>query len=269
MLLPIPDSRGLRMQISYYPLAVSEKSFLPVLQFLAQLPGVRSVCEIGGGANPALEMDFVKKHNLEYTIMDISQEELDKAPEGYHKICGDITDETLTFPTTFDLIFSQMVAEHIQSAPKFHANVYRMLSEQGVAFHVFPTLFTFPFVVNWLTPDWLSQLALDIIAPRDKYRKAKFRAYYDWCFGPTAGNIRRLQSVGYHIQQYIGFFGHGYYEEYGPVQWVHEKEINLLLKHPNPLLTSYTFLMQGRSENVNVLNGHEAGLHSLLRPPTG
>lgn len=252
------------MQISYYPLAVSEKGFLPTLEFLAKLPGVRSICEIGGGANPALSLDFIRQHDLEYSVLDICQEELDKAPDGYQKICGDITDENLTFPCCFDLIFSQMVGEHIQSARKFHSNVFRMLSETGIAFHFFPTLYTFPFVVNWLTPEWASRAALDIIAPRDKYRKAKFRAYYDWCFGPTAENIRRLESIGYQIQQYIGFFGHGYYEEYSPVQRIHEREISLLLKHPNPYLTSYAFLILSRGQNGTVLTGREADLHSLL-----
>jgi hypothetical protein len=252
------------MQISYYPLVVSEKGFLPTLRFLAQLPGVASICEVGGGANPALDLDYVHEHKLEYTILDISQEELDKAPDGYHKICFDITDPHFTYPTRFDLVFSQMVGEHIQSANRFHTNIFNMLSPRGIAFHVFPTLYTFPFVVNWLIPDWAARAALDIIAPRDKYRKAKFRAYYDWCYGPTEGNIRRLRQVGYGIPQYIGFFGHGYYEEYGPIQWIHEKETRYLLKHPNPNLTSYTFLMLARSEHENVLTGHEASLHTLL-----
>jgi SAM-dependent methyltransferase len=253
------------MQISYYPLAVSEKGFLPALMFLAQLPGVRKICEIGGGANPALDLAFIQQHNLDYTILDICQEELDKAPEDYHKICCDITDENQAFSGTFDLMFSQMVAEHIQCASKFHSNVFRLLSPGGIAFHFFPTLYSFPFVVNWLTPDGLAEAALDIIAPRDKYRKAKFKAYYDWCYGPTDSNIRRLQNIGYAIQQYIGFFGHGYYEEYGPIQWIHEKESNMLLKHPNPNLTSYTFLMLARSQSENALAGHEAALHTLLK----
>ena len=257
------------MQISYYPLAVSEKGYLPTLEFLARLPGVHSICEIGGGANPALSLDFVRQHDLEYSVLDICQEELDKAPDGYKKICADITDDTLTFPCCYDLVFSQMVGEHIQSARKFHANVFRMLTDTGIAFHFFPTLFTFPFVVNWLTPEWISRAALDIIAPRDKFRKAKFRAYYDWCFGPTDGNMRRLRDIGYQIQQYIGFFGHGYYEEYGPVQWIHEREINLLLKHPNPYLTSYTFLMVSRGQNGTVLAGRENDLHTLLNSYAG
>jgi len=48
------------MQISYYPLVVSEQGFIPALMFLAQLPGVRKICEIGGGANPALNLAFVQ-----------------------------------------------------------------------------------------------------------------------------------------------------------------------------------------------------------------
>jgi hypothetical protein len=155
------------MQISYYPLAVPENGFIPTLMFLAQMPGVQKICKIGGDANPALNLAFIQEHNLDYTILDICQYELDKAPDGYHKVCCDITDEKLVFPGALD-VFSHHLAEHIQCASKFHSNVFHLLSPRGIAFHVFPTLYTFPFVVNWLTPDGLAEAALYIVAPCDK-----------------------------------------------------------------------------------------------------
>ena len=39
---------------------------------------VKSICEIGGGANPVLNQIIIKKFNLDYSILDISQEELEK-----------------------------------------------------------------------------------------------------------------------------------------------------------------------------------------------
>ena len=248
------------MITAYYPLIVSEKCYLPIIQLLARLPQVKSLCEIGGGANPLLEHDFILQNQLEYTILDISQEELDKAPDCYHKICADITSDDLHFTQQFDLVFSRMVAEHIKPAENFHKNVFQMLSEKGIAFHFFPTLYSLPFFVNKIIPDSLAQGLLDFFAPRDKFQNAKFRAYYDWCFGPTKENIQRFNGVGYQILQYIGFFGHGYYEGYNPMDWMHRQKTSLLLQSPNPYLTSYVYLLLAKSKTETVLDGNEIKL---------
>jgi len=46
---------------------------------------VKSICEVGGGANPLLGVDILKERNLKYTVLDISEEELQKAPDMYNK----------------------------------------------------------------------------------------------------------------------------------------------------------------------------------------
>ena len=51
-------------------------------------PGVRSVCEIGGGRAPMVPLDEVAEKGLEYTVLDVSQEELDLAPDGYRTLAG-------------------------------------------------------------------------------------------------------------------------------------------------------------------------------------
>ena len=53
---------------------------------------LRRICEIGGGANPGLPVSFVREHNLDYTVLDVSAEELAKAPAGYTKVHADIMD---------------------------------------------------------------------------------------------------------------------------------------------------------------------------------
>jgi uncharacterized UPF0146 family protein len=92
-------------------------------QFIAARPTIRRVLEIGGGANPALSIEFIQKHRLQYTILDISAAELAKAPDGYLKLQADITDANLLIPEVYDFVFSKMLAEHVSSGVTFHHNV--------------------------------------------------------------------------------------------------------------------------------------------------
>src|SRR4029078_10831447 len=102
---------------------------------------LKKICEIGGGANPLLPLEFIKKHNLEYIVLDVSAEELSKAPQGYIKILGDITANDIDhLKNDYDLVFSKMLAEHVQSGKKFHQNIKQLLKPGGIAFHFFPTL---------------------------------------------------------------------------------------------------------------------------------
>ena len=49
-----------------------------------------TVCDLGGGANPLFSLDFIVKQHFEYTVLDISQTELEKLPSGYKTRVDDI-----------------------------------------------------------------------------------------------------------------------------------------------------------------------------------
>lgn len=215
------------------------------LRQLIETRGVRSICDIGGGANPVLPLDYVRERDLNYTVLDISESELAKAPAEYRKIAADIAAPDCPLkPAQFDLVFSKMLAEHIRNAPQFHRNIRQILAPGGAAVHFFPTLYAPPFLINRLIPEWLSDFFLFFFAPRDRYQHAKFPAYYQWCRGPTKSQFRRLASVGLDVVQYIGFFGHkGYYRRIPGLKQAHELITRLLLKFPVPALTSYAFLV--------------------------
>jgi hypothetical protein len=102
---------------------------------LALRPGVKRVLDIGGGANPALPLDFIEKNGLEYFLLDVSSEELAKAPEGYLKVQADTESPDPNIAGNYNLILSRMVAEHIPSGRIFHSEVFDLLSEGGTAFH--------------------------------------------------------------------------------------------------------------------------------------
>jgi 2-polyprenyl-3-methyl-5-hydroxy-6-metoxy-1,4-benzoquinol methylase len=228
-----------------------EQSFLQFRDYvlgLACRPGVRRICEIGGGANPALPLEFLRQHGLDYTVLDISQEELNKAPEGYTKVQADIASRDFNLTGNYDLVFSKLLAEHVADGEQMHRNIWKILADDGYAFHHFPTLYTVPFLLNRLAPEqWSEQVLLHLAPNRARSSKwAKFPAYYSWCRGPMRRQVQRLESVGYRVEEYVGFFGHDYYAQSKKVRFLDAPQRHLtsfLLKHPVPLFTSYAYLL--------------------------
>lgn len=202
--------------------------------------GFVRICEIGAGANPSFPLEFVHERGLAYSVLDISESELAKAPDGYYKVVADISAPGLDNIGPFDLMFSVMLAEHVRDGRAFHENVFRLLAPGGMACHFFPTLFAPPFLVNRLIPETLADRLLNAFAPRDKYRNAKFPAFYSWCRGPSRAQVARLERLGYDVVDYAGLYGHdGYYARIPPVRKLSARMAKYLIGHPRPLLTSY------------------------------
>jgi len=232
----------------------SNKARATSTDYLADLikkTGAKRILEVGGGANPTFPLTFVKQHGLEYTVLDISADELGKAPGDYVKVCADITSKQLDLPGRYDLIFSKMLAEHVEDGETFHRNVYRLLSANGRAFHFFPTLFAPPFVLNRLLPEqWAEKLVNILQSGREREgRYAKFPAYYSWCRGPVPSQIKRFEALGYRVSEYIGFFGHdGYYTKLPAVLKIHQMFSGWLVRHPVPFLCSFAFVLLQKDE---------------------
>ena len=199
----------------------------------------RKICDVGGGANPVLPLQFIEENRLDCTVLDISSAELEKAPNGYKKLVQDIEAERYAPAEQFDLVVTKMMAEHIKNGRLFHKNIFCMLKPGGVAVHYFPTLYALPFLVNKIIPEWLSSFLLDVFLPRDRYQLGKFPAYYSWCFGPTPAMLRMLTEIGYEIMLYKGFFGSIYYSRIPILRDLHRIYTQYLVKHPNPYLTSF------------------------------
>ncbi|MFT3857451.1 MAG: methyltransferase domain-containing protein [Aquabacterium sp.] len=204
----------------------------------------RDICDIGGGANPLLSTSDVDVNGVRYSLLDISQTELDKAVCNGTKIRADICDQTPVVKNEYDLVFSNMLAEHVADPKAFHRNVFAMLKPGGLAIHFFPTMYAPPFLVNRLVPETVAGAILDRLAPRDRYQKDKFPAYYRWCRGPSTSQLNRLRSVGFNIVEYNAYFGHkGYYTRVKPLLAMHEKLVSMLIKHPVPSLTSFSIIV--------------------------
>jgi SAM-dependent methyltransferase len=235
------------------------KGFPPFLRYLIAKRGLQKVCELGGGANPALTPTQIDELGVRYSVLDISEQELAKASDRYHRILADVTgDLPDSHTSSFDLVFSRMLAEHVRDPQRFHSNVYKLLKSGGYAVHFFPTLYSPPFVANLLMPERLSDWLVCRLQPTRERTGifGKFPAYYRWCRGPTAASMRRFTSMGFEIEHYIGFFGHsgdatygrGYYDAVGPLRTLHERLARRLVRKPNPHWTSYALLVMRRPE---------------------
>ncbi len=209
---------------------------------LAAREDVTRVGDLGGGANPILDLGFIAERGLDYAVLDASAEELAKAPAGYTTVVADATDPGVAARLEpFDLIASGFVAEHIARPAGFHATVRALLRPGGLAVHLFPTLYEPAFLVNLLIPERVTDRVLQLVQPgrEPEGAHAKFRPYYRWCRGPSRRQLARLESAGFEIVDYTGYFGHGYFRAFAPADRLEQRLAHALIRHPIPALTSY------------------------------
>jgi SAM-dependent methyltransferase len=194
---------------------------------------------------PVIPMARIEKLGLEYVVLDELSSALDKLPPGYMQFEASILDSNsiaklVDEQGTFDVVVSRWAAEHIPDGRKFHENVYKMLRPGGTAVHFFPTLYSLPFVLNRVLPPSLSSILLFKALPG---RGSKFRPYYSWCRGPSSRQIERLESVGFSIERYTGFFGHGYVARFKPLRVAGRYLADKLCEHPSANLTSFALVV--------------------------
>jgi SAM-dependent methyltransferase len=210
---------------------------------LEQLGGGR-VCELGGGAQPALSLEFLERNRLRCLVVDISEPELRKAPPQYETLVGDVS--STSFRTgehdgSYDLVFSRVLAEHVRDARQFHRNVHALLRPGGIAMHFFPTLWWPPFLVNRVLPESIAEWILLRVAP---YRErsgntGKFPAYYHWCYGPTRTQVDRLASAGFAVERCVAYFGEESHLPGRVLGKLNHAWTQRMLRRPNYHLTSY------------------------------
>lgn len=214
-----------------------------VRQRLAGLGGGQ-VCELGGGARPAIDLPFLREHELECLVVDVSEAELAKAPDGYSTLVGDVSSagfSTGRYDGSYDLVFSRVLAEHVTDPRQFHANARRLLRPGGIAMHFFPTFWWPPFIVNRVLPDWLAERILLWVEPwRVKSGSSgKFPAYYRWCRGPTERQVARFASAGFTVEHCVAYFGESSHAPGKALKKLNGAWTEFMLRHPSYLFTSY------------------------------
>jgi SAM-dependent methyltransferase len=173
----------------------------------------RKVLEIGGGRSPLFSPSDFQALGAEYTINDISQEELDAAPAEItdeYKTCFDIAGP-VSAQNEYDLIYSKSVFEHVVGTMQAHRNTYQLLRPGGVSLHFYPTLFSPPFVANKLLPEKLASKMLEKFVG---FSYKKFPAHYDHCRS-TLALENEIKQIGYSEVVLVPFWGHTYFHRIG------------------------------------------------------
>ena len=210
--------------------------------------GAVRVCDVGGGARPMLRLPQIERAGLHYVVTDVSDEQLQRAPDGYRREQMDILDAAAVERVAqthgpFDAVLSRWTAEHVPDGERFHRHVFELLRPGGTAVHMFPTLYALPFLVNRMLPPALSSGVLFRACPA---RHAKFRPYYSWCRGPSRAQLARLSSVGFSIERYTGYFGHAFYRRIKPLAAAERAFVGVMVDHPLPALTSFALVVLRR-----------------------
>ena len=170
------------------------------------------ILELGGGRRPSFRLSEMPGNIATYTVNDISSSELALAPPEYDKACFDVTGDVSAFAGKYNVIFSRRLAEHVRDGRKMHRNILTLLRPGGVAFHMMPTLYSAPFVINKLVPETLSRKILFAFFPKRRTDDSKFPAYYSCCYGNRGKMERMLRGVGFSDVQIRTFYGTGYFE---------------------------------------------------------
>ena len=97
-------------------------------------------------------------YGLQYTRNDLSATEFAKASSAYETLLSDMAmARPAALPReAFDLVFSRMVNEHVCDGERYYRNIFHVLRPGGVTARCFSTLYTMPFVINRLRPEWLA-----------------------------------------------------------------------------------------------------------------
>lgn len=119
--------------------------------------------------------------------------------------------------------------------------------------HLFSTLYSLPFVVNRLLSEHVGEAILERLFPLRARAGAhgKFPAFYRWCRGPTHAQRERFEVAGFRVDEYVGLFGHFYYDRLSLVQRLEDGAASWLVDHPKPYLTSYAYVILTKQPAVS------------------
>lgn len=188
-----------------------------IIQNLMVLLEARRAMEIGGGRLPLFSKDELRQFGVWYAVNDISERELALAPSHVEKFCFDIAQQmgdSSQHPFgQIDLMFSHMVFEHVSDSYQAYRNIFDLLTPGGVCINFHPVLYSPPFVVNAVLPEFLSGKFLRFFFPRrNPDDTPKHPARYDRCV-ISKREQQALLAIGYRKVWQVPFWYHAYFEK--------------------------------------------------------
>jgi SAM-dependent methyltransferase len=218
------------------------KNYKSTVIGLAKRFGKRALCEIGGGRAPMLSREAVEDLRAEYTVLDISQAELDCAPAWSRKLKCDIGGgDPVEIAGQYDLMFSHMVMEHVRDVRRAYANIFHLLAPGGIVINFHPTLYAVPFVINRYSPESLTRPLVELFdTNRGKAGRPKFPAYYSWCVS-TEKAERMIRDTGFREVLIVPFWGHSYFERIPVLREIDRAIVTAAERRRLKSLSSYAY----------------------------
>ncbi|MGX7953611.1 class I SAM-dependent methyltransferase [Tsuneonella sp. HG249] len=199
------------------------------------------VLELGAGRRPSFTLSEMPRNVASYTVNDVCEDELALLPDGYAKACFDVSGDASGFADTYDVVFSRFLAEHVPDGEAMHRNVFAVLRDGGAAFHLIPTLYALPFLINKYLPEAVTERILDLLSPR-RAISPKFPAPYSACYSNPDRMRRMLRAIGYSQVEIRTFYGHFYYEKVPGLKQVHEKFSELAADRDWHVFGTYAYI---------------------------
>lgn len=222
-------------------------NYQTTIEALSREFSLSRLIEIGGGRDPLLTPAEAETLGVDYTVNDISQEELRNAPGAFNTACFDVSGDLAAAgikPESYDLAFSRMVFEHVKDVKQAWSNLHTILSPGGVGFIFVPTLYALPYVANLMIPEWLSQKIVKLLYPhRTDAEDPKFPAHYDWCYSSESKVAPMLKEVGFSETLILPFYGHEYFESLPVIREMDEAMTRLAMRFDWRTLTPYAYIL--------------------------
>lgn len=186
----------------------------------AIFPGIR-ICEIGPSGQPSIKSSCIKERGLDYSIIDIETLYWDEYNPEVKKYNIDLQKEfDPSLEGQFDLVFSQMVLEHIEEPENFHKGIFKILKPGGTAVHLYANPYSLPALTNNVLPEFISEYILKKINNRNLAKNHKYPAYYRWCFTSAKSASRRIYQLGFRIKSHTAYMGHNYFQSVPLLNWI-------------------------------------------------
>ncbi|POR39906.1 class I SAM-dependent methyltransferase [Methylobacterium sp. V23] len=205
-------------------------------------PNVR-VLELGAGRWPMFALDELPSTVASYTVNDLDPALLSQVPKGYETACFDVTSDAHDFYGKYDLVFSHFLVEHVRDGIKFHRNVFNILAPGGVAIHLHPTLFSFPFVINKILPEQTTHSIVKLFRRKRIERGyPKFPAHYSYCRASETKMRGYLLPLGFEDVRVRAFYGHPYYDNIPVVKQLGNIIAGVCARYNLESLASYAYV---------------------------
>jgi len=168
------------------------------------------VLEIGAGRSPLFDPATLPA-GVTYVIQDVIAEELELCPYAVERACFDACGPVPDLAPV-DLVLSRMVAEHLPDAAGFYRLQAAVMTPGALYLHLHPTLFAFPFLLNYMLPSAVAEWIVETLYPhrRADGQEPVFPAHYNWCTG-LERELDRRRALGFDRAERIRLFRHGYY----------------------------------------------------------